>query len=407
LSQQPTFFEKLLSTTEFNDFANRETYVEAPNDWFVAITDVIGSTLAIQEGRYKDVNAVGVASIVCIRNAVSDVEIPFVFGGDGAMALIPGDRKDVVRRALGGMKALSKEAFGLSLRAGLVPIRDLNAAGHEILVGRHAISEHAFQAFLAGDGVKYAESWIKDSEIGKQYDVGSQGRSADVDCSGFECRWEPVASTKGVIVSLIVEATGTTMAERNASYQSVIAEMGTVTGGVEQASPVHRAALTLSKNPQNYRQEICLRTNMLSTWRRVLYGAYAWVETIVGTLCLAFGVTIAGFGERYVNEIVVNTDFRKFDDALRMVIDVESRQFEQILVALEAFRQNDEIVYGVHTAAAALMTCAVSNRHGQHIHFVDGADGGYALAARQLKTQKAMLKTVRQELGTVVGTKLV
>lgn len=36
----------------------------------------------------------------------------------------------------------------------------------------------------------------------------------------------------------------------------------------------------------------------------------------------------------------------------------------------------------------SLVTCFVqSTDPGEHIHFVDGGDGGYAMAAKQLKTQ--------------------
>jgi hypothetical protein len=42
--------------------------------------------------------------------------------------------------------------------------------------------------------------------------------------------------------------------------------------------------------------------------------------------------------------------------------------------------------YGMHRQDAALMTCFVpSPTRSDHIHFVDGAMGGYAMAARALK----------------------
>jgi hypothetical protein len=46
-------------------------------------------------------------------------------------------------------------------------------------------------------------------------------------------------------------------------------------------------------------------------------------------------------------------------------------------------------VYGVHVSRHALMTCLVFDRFGKQVHFVDGANGGYALAAKQLKQQLA------------------
>ncbi|MDP7147450.1 MAG: DUF3095 family protein [Nitrospinaceae bacterium] len=38
---------------------------------------------------------------------------------------------------------------------------------------------------------------------------------------------------------------------------------------------------------------------------------------------------------------------------------------------------------------STLMTCMVFDRKERHLHFVDGASGGYALAAKQLKGQIA------------------
>ena len=42
--------------------------------------------------------------------------------------------------------------------------------------------------------------------------------------------------------------------------------------------------------------------------------------------------------------------------------------------------------FGLHRQPSAIMTCIVpSISESTHVHFVDGAAGGYALAARRLK----------------------
>ena len=46
-----------------------------------------------------------------------------------------------------------------------------------------------------------------------------------------------------------------------------------------------------------------------------------------------------------------------------------------------------QITYGIHESSQALMTCLVFSLAGNHVHLIDGADGGYALAAKQMKQQ--------------------
>ncbi len=76
------FYQQLKPFSRFSDFTESENYTDCPEDWYVVITDVKGSTRAIERGDYKAVNSLGVASIMAVLNAVKTESIPFVFGGD-------------------------------------------------------------------------------------------------------------------------------------------------------------------------------------------------------------------------------------------------------------------------------------------------------------------------------------
>ena len=52
---------------------------------------------------------------------------------------------------------------------------------------------------------------------------------------------------------------------------------------------------------------------------------------------------------------------------------------------LEQQYRNGILVYGIHVSDRALMTCVISDYSLNHVHFVDGSDGGYAMAATALK----------------------
>jgi len=44
-----------------------------------------------------------------------------------------------------------------------------------------------------------------------------------------------------------------------------------------------------------------------------------------------------------------------------------------------------QLLYGLHVADRAHMTCLVFDYSGRHLHFIDGADGGLFLAAKAFK----------------------
>ena len=94
-------------------------------------------------------------------------------------------------------------------------------------------------------------------------------------------------------------------------------------------------------------------------------------------------------GEDYLNTVTKNSDFQKFDDTLRMTIDSNTEQRKKLVEYLEEQMKAGTLVYGIQISDSALMTCMVFDRKDRHLHFVDGASGGYALAAKQMKNQMA------------------
>ena len=70
--------------------------------------------------------------------------------------------------------------------------------------------------------------------------------------------------------------------------------------------------------------------------------------------------------------------------------EVIATDYEGILSegrALAAMHETGDLFYGVHVSDRALTTCLMHEGTVREVHFVDAADGGYALAAKQLKRQ--------------------
>jgi hypothetical protein len=124
---------------------------------------------------------------------------------------------------------------------------------------------------------------------------------------------------------------------------------------------------------------------------------------LIGRALTALGLTAGGvdWGD-FRREVAANTDVRKFDDMLRCVLDGTAEQRERLTTALEESFRRGRLAYGMHVAGGAIMTCMVRSYAGEHFHFVDGAGGGYALAAVELKRRLARLSAA-DPAGAAVG----
>jgi hypothetical protein len=73
-----------------------------------------------------------------------------------------------------------------------------------------------------------------------------------------------------------------------------------------------------------------------------------------------------------------------------MILDC-TEELERALAALLANAASERVVrYGLHRQDAAMMTCFTpSVMRSDHVHFIDGARGGYASAATALKATAA------------------
>lgn len=381
------FYAELAAFADFADVASAGCYTRVPDDWRVVITDVAGSTRAIEAGRYKEVNAVGVASIVALRNAMKGLPIPFVFGGDGATLLVPEARLAAVEQALRGIEDMSRDGFELEMRTGTVPVRELRAAGFDVAVAKYQASEHVVLAMLKGSGFTEAERRVKDPQEMDRYRPPAGPREADFE--GFECRWRPIPSRRGQVVSLLVHARGEGAAAEG-NYRRVLSALDRILAEAAPGRPVSEDALELAPASSLFHVEAKVISGGRRGARRGMAQVVARAKTAIATGLMRTKRDALGFpGDVYRRDVAANTDFRKFDEMLRMVIDVDDAQRGALETMLAEEHERGRVCYGLHYARETLMTCAIGDYRADHVHFVDGSDGGYALAAKQLKAQLA------------------
>ena len=118
------FYAELEPFDDFAEVADFDHYRLAPDDWYVIIADVRGSTRAIDEGRYKEVNLIGAACINAVLNVTEPGRVPYVFGGDGATLMVAPADLEAATRVLLGVRHLARNRFDLDLRVGRVRVAD-------------------------------------------------------------------------------------------------------------------------------------------------------------------------------------------------------------------------------------------------------------------------------------------
>jgi len=381
LAPLPFRYAAVPRLTRFSDVLDETFYVPVPDTWWIALCDVVMSTRAIEEGRYRSVNIAGAALVAGVRNALPEADTPFVFGGDGATVLVSPEHRRTVEAVLAATVTWVGETLDLTLRAGLMPVSAVRAAGHDLRIARYAASPKVDYAMFSGGGLAYAEAALK----GGLHAIPAAASGAKPDLTGLSCRFEAVPAQGGLVLSLIV------LPEAGADRSAVTAILGDVLAIVE-ASPGMGRPLPDSgpamRPPWSGLREDArgLDPSAGSRWLR---SASLFLSRSATFALFRLGVPFGRFSpRRYRRRLAANADFRKYEDGLRLTVTCPVATADRIEARLATARTAGLVRYGLHRQEAAVVTCITpSVLRDDHVHFVDGADGGYARAAAMLKRQ--------------------
>ena len=394
----PLFYHDLTPLEGFDKAWQTNLHCALPGNWWIIIADVVDSSQAVTAGRYKSVNSIGAACIASIVNIDRTIELPFVFGGDGATFAIPDMLMANAATVLRGAQRLARESFGLELRVGMLAVADLGKMGFPLKVAKMQLSPHLTHAVFSGRGWQEAERLVKmpGSAIVRMLNVDDEPAQADF--SGFECRWQSVPHFNGHKLSLLIVASSDDPLHQLQTYLAVSEKIHAIYGGVCDFHPLRAEALHLTFNPDLLSHEWRVRSSSMSRMKKLGYLANLYFLGFAGKYLFARGLDTATVQwSHYRHDLVENSDFRKFDGMLRMIIDGNDAQLAELQQFLESQYQAGHLAYGLHKSREALVTCLVKSYTGDHLHFIDGSDGGYATAALELKRRLQNIRIVAEK----------
>jgi hypothetical protein len=390
------FFKNLPHSSDLKQILSSDKLQSLPDDWYVIITDIVNSTIAIENNKYKDVNTIGGLSIVGITNIQKDLELPFIFGGDGVSVCIPKAFVPFASKALSYTAEVSEKEFGLKLRVGIVPAIDIYNSGKDIKVAKLKVSPRYSQTIFLGTGMEYAEYLIKKDPNSKYLLQKIENHEADF--SGFSCRWKSIPSVHDEIVSIIIKAMDSENEDK--LYDIIIPEIDKIFGGEESYHPVVVEKLDLSMDYKKLIAQAKIETK--GFFKRFFKIQSYRLEHLLLKFLMKYKKDLVIHNAGKETEVKASqiketfrktSDFRKYDGTLKMVISGTTNARKKLENFIEDLFQKKQIAYGIHISKEALMTCLLFADTEAEVHFIDGSDGGYALAAKDFKKRLASLKS--------------
>jgi len=357
--------------------AAQEQFSKVPADWYVIITDIKNSTIAVMNGLHQTVNLIATGSIVTVLNIAfsAGLEVPFFFGGDGATFIIPPSIAEVTMKALKLYKAHTLTNFDLEIRVGIMPVKQIYDEGHELQIARFKSSSIFFIPVILGNGLNYSEQIIKGPDyLAQEYDDAD----GEPDLTGMQCRWDQVAppDKQEEVVSLLVLAREGCCQSK--VFSKIMGKIDEIYGSPEKRQPISVTKLRLNTNFHRFGVEMLAKFGRM----KPLKFLEIVIKTFIGKLYFH-----TRKGKQYLKRLVAMTDTIVLDGKINTVMSGTQQQRKKLETFLKEMEASKEIIYGLFISNASVMSCYVRNMDDGHIHFVDGAEGGYTNAAKVLKAK--------------------
>lgn len=350
-------------------------FYKVPGNWHVVITDVKRSSQAVLEGLHETVNLVATGSIVAVLNIAfkHDITVPYFFGGDGATFIVPPTVLDELLKSLLVHQQNTRKNFNIELRVGHLPVQEIYETGYDLAITKLRASNLFMIPVALGDGLAFAERIIKKED----YRIGIPvPDNHELDLSGMQCRWDKVKPPANLdeVISLVVTTPHHSM--QAAAFRKVISLIDTIYGEPTVRKPITITRLKLRATLGKLMLEMRTRFGKKKTF----YLLRTWLTSLLGTLYFRTSA-----GRSYLVQLVEMTDTLVVDGKINTVISGTGIQREKLQTALDELEASGDIFYGIHVSTESVMSCYVRNLNENHVHFVDGSEGGYTRAAGMLK----------------------
>ncbi len=362
--------------------ADKSLFSEVPENWHVLVADIKNSTLAIKNGKHNEVNLVATGSIIAVLNILysENINVPFFFGGDGATILVPSKFLERSISALEKHRKNTLKNFGFDLKVGHLSVEEIYRDKIELVIAKAQINDIFNIPVILGNGLQYAEKLIKKEDPLKKENFQLDEFPLNLD--GMQCKWDKIKPPEETqeVVSLIVH--GCADQDPSKIYSKVLKEIDEIYGSAKRRKPISIKRLQLNSGIHKINSEMRIKLGRFNT--------FYFLKNLIKVNFGKFYLKNSKAGKRYLQKLIELTDTLSIDGRINTVITGTSEQRVTLISYLDKLERSNIIKYGLYVSQESVMSCYVRNMStDEHIHFVDGADGGYTKAANNLKKKTA------------------
>jgi hypothetical protein len=246
---------------------------------------------------------------------------------------------------------------------------------HLLIIAKVKMGEKFFIPVILGAGLRYAEQVLK--EDGLVLNLPKTKAGAILDLDGMECRWDLVKPPKNLFEVVCLVAVVRNDAHQSIFYKKVLDKIDEIYGQQQIRNPISPGRLKLQATLGRIKIEMRVKQGKFALW----YLIKNWLITLFGKIYFRYDKG----GKYYLKQLVELSDTLTIDGKISTVISGTAQQRELLVASLNQMEQAGEIIFGWHTNKKSVISCYVRDRLDQHIHFVDGSEGGYTRAAGMLK----------------------
>jgi hypothetical protein len=350
--------------------AHRQHFHLLPSDWQVVVADIKNSTAAFRQGKYREINLLAASCVITALNLAraKDLDVPFIYGGDGATLAVPPGLAPSIIQNLAALSRLAQKYFKLELRVGSLTVSELETTGHLVKVAKVYIAPGYNQALFLDNGLAYAEALIKDNPA---YQAAPAGGEVHPDLAGLQCRWSAIKGPhRGPEIMCLIVYTAEA-AQHDQIYQSVLSEIEKIYGNFAARHPLRGRRLGYHFNWSQFAWE-----------SYALFGRFRLGYVLKLIAATTWHKFFPAPNEQH--RLLAASDVIKTDGSLKTVIAGPAEHHQALLQYLEAREAAGELKFGHAIVNQSFVTCYVPQADKQ-INFLDGQGGGYIQAATELK----------------------